>query len=244
MASVSRYNVLDDSVDEIPPDYTVVNQPHTTVDEHFQRKDCCALFADRVLFSKWYYALYVLIILTNCVLIIWLLVVLAQQRYSATAHWVFVLLDVVVNIAFLSEVGLQIASQKMDYFRHMSNLFDFLVMLLSLGTLFLYISKTNVVEEVEDLLALVLLGVRYVLQFLRLIAIIKKHKFKTAVQKEVDFNSLKAEDFHYMGGGNSSESLLSPSARYNSTNSTRSLLIQSSYVPAGSSPRASPTRTA
>jgi len=90
-------------------------------------------------------------------------------------------------------------SQKKDFFKHGSNIFDIVVMLLSLVTLLMYISRTDAAEEVEDLVALLLMGLRYGLQFLRLISIIKKHKHKLISQKEVDFNALKAEDFHFLG---------------------------------------------
>jgi len=169
----------------------------TTYDGQYL-KGKCASYADRVLFSTWYYTLYILVIMVNLTLIIWLLIMLARDNYSVTAHWIFISLDVLVNVAFMSEVSLQVISQKKEYFKHLSNLFDFVVMLLSLATLVMYVEKTDPSEEVEDLVALILIVVRYVLQFLRLISIIKKHRSKVISRKEVDFSQLKPEDFHFM----------------------------------------------
>jgi len=195
--SYNHYNFDED--DELLPEANRSSNKFTEEEDLFQRRSKCSSLADRVLFSTWYYVLYVLVILTNCVLIIWLMVTLAQHRYSPTAHWMFIFLDVLVNIAFVSEVSLQIVSQKKDFFKHGSNIFDIVVMLLSLVTLLMYISRTDEAEEVEDLVALLLMGLRYGLQFLRLISIIKKHKHKLISQKEVDFNALRAEDFHFLG---------------------------------------------
>jgi len=204
--SASPYkNILDEEDDELlPPEvhHGKYMQSGTEEDQeslYGSSRNKCSSLADRVLFSTWYYVLYVMVLLTNCLLIIWLLVMIAQDKYSHTAHWAFIFLDVLVNIAFVSEVSLQIVSQKTDYFKHASNIFDTVVMLLSLVTLLMYISKTNEAEEVEDLVALLLMGFRYGLQFLRLISIIKKHKHKVISQKGVDFNSLKPEDFHMLG---------------------------------------------
>jgi len=161
-------------------------------------KGKCAQLADRVLFSTAYFVAYIFVIISNFILIIWLLVMMWQKKFETRGHWAFIILDLFVNCAFVAEISLQITSQKKSYFEKYSNLFDFAIMLLSILSLCIYFTREGVAEQVEDLLALGLLGVRYGLQFLRLVTIIRRQRALHATRRGVDFSQLKPEDFHFI----------------------------------------------
>jgi hypothetical protein len=161
-------------------------------------KDTCGQLADRILFSTAYFVAYIFIILSNFVLIIWLLVMLAKQSIETRDHWAFITLDVIVNIAFVSEISLLIISQKKAYFSKYTNLFDFAIMALSVFSLAFYMTNHGMEYQLEDLLALGLMGIRYLLQFLRLVAMIRRHRKLQSTRKGVDFSQLRAEDFHFI----------------------------------------------
>lgn len=161
-------------------------------------KGQCGQLADRVLFSTAYFVGYIFVIISNFVLIIWLIVMMSQKKFETRGHWAFIILDLFVNCAFVAEISLQIISQKKHYFEKYSNLFDFAIMLLSILSLCVYFTREGVAEQVEDLLALGLLGIRYALQFLRLVTIIRRQRALHSTRKGVDFSQLKPEDFHFI----------------------------------------------
>jgi len=157
--------------------------------------------ADRVLFSTIYFVIYIFVILCNVILIVWLLVMMGKQQFETRGHWAFLALDFFVNFAFVTEIALQIVSQKKAYFSKCSNLFDFGIMLLSVLSLCIYFTREGVGEQLEDLLALGLMGIRYGLQFLRLAVIVRKQRALHRSRKGVDFSQLTPEDFHFIEAG-------------------------------------------
>ncbi|GAM17579.1 hypothetical protein SAMD00019534_007540 [Acytostelium subglobosum LB1] len=156
----------------------------------------CSSYADRVLFSSKYYYAYIAMIAINLILIIWLIINLIRKQTSVPNHWLFIVLDIIVNLALLLEVSLQIISQKSRYFKEWSNRFDLFVLVLSIAGLFMYLlSHASVAFEYEGIVIIFFTALRYGVQFLRLLAMIKRQKARgSAFQSRVDFAELKDTD--------------------------------------------------
>jgi hypothetical protein len=85
-------------------------------------------------------------------------------------------LEVIINLALVVEVTLKVMSLGRSYFQTRSNVFDFVVCVLSVGSLLLfYRGFARQFEKVGDLLVTMLLITRYLLQLLRLIALARKY---------------------------------------------------------------------
>ncbi|EGG19701.1 WSC domain-containing protein [Cavenderia fasciculata] len=156
----------------------------------------CSTYANRVLFSNKYYYAYIFMIFINLVLIIWLIVNLVQKSTSVPTHWLFVLLDILVNVSLFIEISLQIISQKRRYFNSWSNIFDCVVLVFSIAGLFMYLfTKKDHQFDFEGIIIIFFTALRYVVQFLRLLAMIKRQKLKSSTfNSRVDFTELKDTD--------------------------------------------------
>lgn len=98
----------------------------------------------------------------------------------------FITIEILINLSLLFEVCLRMISLRkvlksdyhlqlsQKYFRAKSNVFDLVVLILSLLSLIIYFAATGVIGEAEDITATLLVTFRYVMQFLRLALLVKK----------------------------------------------------------------------
>ncbi|KAN0041575.1 hypothetical protein ACTFIV_004119 [Dictyostelium citrinum] len=159
----------------------------------------CSTYADRVLFSNKYYYSYIVMILLNLILIIWLITNLIRKNTSVPSHWIFIVLDILVNVTLSIEIILQIISQKKKYFQTWANRFDLFVLVISICGLFLYFHSSNSDNyDYEGVVIIFLTAIRYFFQFLRLIALINRQKLKKSTfNSRVDFTELRENDIDF-----------------------------------------------
>ncbi|KAF2073978.1 hypothetical protein CYY_004723 [Polysphondylium violaceum] len=160
----------------------------------------CSSYADRVLFSNKYYYSYIFMILINLTLILWLIINLIKKNTAIPSHWLFITLDILVNITLAVEILLQVISQKKKYFQQWSNLFDLLVLVLSIAGLFMYFLASNSTKtfDFEGIFIILLTAIRYGVQFLRLLALIKRQSMKNSTfNSRIDFTELKESDLDF-----------------------------------------------
>lgn len=102
-------------------------------------------------------------------------------------NWLFLLLEVYVNLALLIEVLLRFSSQQkvfllaltltdeQDYFRFKGNWFDLFVLLCSIVAMGLLLSGNSAFDKAEESVTIFLLSVRYVIVVLRVLSLLKKY---------------------------------------------------------------------
>lgn len=145
------------------------------------------LIANRVYFSTAYSVLYVVMILLNLIMLVWLVINSTGETSSA-----FVIFEGLVTLVLGIEVAARMLTQGCKYWKRWSNWFEFTVLLLCIGTT-ITAHTTNYVsmsEEVDELLSAILMAARYVLQGLRLLALLQHRKRLAALNPSgVDFAS-------------------------------------------------------
>jgi len=152
--------------------------------------------ANRLLFSRGYSIFYLFMILLNVALILWVIIDLSVLgRFATPTHWLFITLEVLINIALLTEVTLRMLSLKSRYFLSWSNIFDLSVLVISwLGLIIFFSSSALMLGEVDDVGTLLLLILRYIVQFLRLLLMVKNQKKASSGSKSVvDFSTLSSD---------------------------------------------------
>ncbi|KYQ96670.1 hypothetical protein DLAC_03956 [Tieghemostelium lacteum] len=160
----------------------------------------CSSLADRVLFSNRYYYSYLVMISLNFILIIWLIVNLIKRNTSIPNHWLFITLDVLVNVTLAVEIILQMISLKKKYFYELSNIFDLFVLILSIAGLLMYFhsSSSGAHYDLEGIVIIFLTSIRYIVQCLRLLSLIKRQKMKSSTfNSRIDFTELKESDLDF-----------------------------------------------
>jgi len=152
--------------------------------------------ANRVLFSRAYSLMYVLMILLNVTLILWIIISASiKQRIVSPTHWLFITLEIVINAALFFEISIRLLSLGKDYFRSRSNVFDLAVLALSFIGLIVFFVSTGAVKEADDIATTLLLIFRYAIQLLRLVLLIKNQQraLKTHTSK-VDFSTIDIDN--------------------------------------------------
>ncbi|EAL64910.1 hypothetical protein DDB_G0284893 [Dictyostelium discoideum AX4] len=191
------------NLSDLPP--LSANYGHSTshfesnFDNYMVHDRQCSTYADRVLFSNKYYYSYIVMILLNLILIIWLITNLIKKNTSVPSHWIFIVLDILVNVTLSVEIILQIISQKKKYFQTWANRFDLFVLVISICGLFLYFhSSSSDNYDYEGVVIIFLTAIRYFFQFLRLIALINRQKLKKSTfNSRVDFTELRENDIDF-----------------------------------------------
>ncbi|GBG23970.1 Hypothetical Protein FCC1311_001892 [Hondaea fermentalgiana] len=135
--------------------------------------DWIYLVANRVYFSKAYSVLYVVMIVLNLIMLIWLAVKGTEQESAA-----FVLFEGLITLILGIEVVGRMLTQGRKYWKRWSNWFELIVLVLCIGTVLMAHTTNHVStsEEMDELLSTVLLVARYVLQGLRLLALLRHRK--------------------------------------------------------------------
>jgi len=157
---------------------------------------CGALsnFANRFLFSRAYSISYLVIILLNVALIAWILYDIGiRQDFSTPSHWLFLSVEIIVNLAFLFEISLRLVSLKLRYFSSVSNLFDVVVLLFSLLSILVYFTSSVYFSNINDIISIILLILRYGIQLVRLYRLIQNQRKAYTAHSVVDFSTLNSD---------------------------------------------------
>ncbi len=147
----------------------------------------------RCLFAPSCTIFYILMVFLNLLLIAW---IFWDSGYPT--HWLFIAIEVFINCVLCGEVLLRMLIQKKRFFKSKANLFDVLVSILCVASLIVYFSGPSTLEEVDDAVAVLLLILRYGVQFLRLILLIKNNREKLTsscnrANNIVDFASMMVD---------------------------------------------------
>eukprot|EP01120_Amphizonella_sp_Union-15-10_P010489 TRINITY_DN4203_c0_g1_i1.p1 TRINITY_DN4203_c0_g1~~TRINITY_DN4203_c0_g1_i1.p1 ORF type:complete len:210 (-),score=20.02 TRINITY_DN4203_c0_g1_i1:221-850(-) len=135
--------------------------------------------ANRFLFSNPYTFLLFLMIFLNLALLIWeLLILIKNQGGSYPKNYIFMTIEILVNVTLLIDIIIRIAAQQKKYCKSPANIFDIIVLFFSVGSLVIYLEGTKIVSKIEDVAAAVLLSLRYVIVLTRVILILRNHRNK------------------------------------------------------------------
>jgi len=156
-------------------------------DEEFSlqlsKSTACSNAAKRLLFSKAHYALYLLMIIANLILVVWIIVnAVIVKRFTSPSHWMFLVLEIFINIALAAEVSLMMLTLGKKYWHSRANIVDFVILMLSILSLVLYFATQgsgddNVVfQKAEGLTTTLLLVFRYGIQFIRLVFLVNHQR--------------------------------------------------------------------
>jgi len=151
-----------------------------------------------ILYSKLYGLFYIGMIVLNVALIFWLIgSAIAEKKFVPPQSNAFLALEIIVNIVLIVEILIRACSQGKKYFGSKANLFDFGIMLLCILALGIYPITALASVEYRSF-TVILMGVRYAAQLLRLVLMINNqrvtHKQQTANTAIIDLNKLDAEE--------------------------------------------------
>jgi len=106
--------------------------------------------------------------------------------------WLFLFLEVCVNLTLATEVALRVISQQKAYCYSVSNIFDCIVLVASVTAMGLFFSGEVLFKEIQEGVALVLLAFRYSIAFLRVVILVKNQGkyLKTQIGEVVDLSTV------------------------------------------------------
>ncbi|KAL1917184.1 uncharacterized protein VTP21DRAFT_4840 [Calcarisporiella thermophila] len=182
------------------------NQPYTPPHQHhrFTRSELIKNLANRIVYSR-FYVLFYLFLTVVC------LATLVLFFFEGCATPLLVTLEVFINTALCIEISLRWMAVGRRYWSSIYNLFDVLVFFACVITLALLIAgRCSKAEEVVDVIAV---GVRNVVQVVRLAVIFHRNRRNLAVRRAgVEFLSVEDDDLGEEGllawGNNPAQSLL------------------------------------
>jgi hypothetical protein len=163
---------------------------------------CCerlSVYAHRLFYSKAWTTFYIFMVITNVAAIIALITVHATGHASEAPGWLF-FIEIMVNLLLLLELSVRMIAQQMKFFQDPCNIFDFTVMVLCIVIFLIYWS--NPVPDTDAaIIGTVVLAVRYVVVFVRMIHITMQLKNRSTQMNvdDVDF-TLMAEEGDGDGG--------------------------------------------
>jgi len=170
------------------------NDPLSDLDWLQQSPSALGNAVNRLLLSKAYTFFYMIMIVFNVILVIWIMVNSTILKASRNQN-LFITIEFFLNTSLIFEVVLKIIGQKKNYFLSYSNCFDFVIMVLSWFALILYLVLPNEIIGVEGASSNTLLVLRYSVQFLRLVLMLKNQKqLMQTSQSRVDFSLAQMED--------------------------------------------------
>jgi hypothetical protein len=152
------------------------------------QQDECKLWMNRLYFSKYTKIFYVILMILCLLSILWSVIHAGKFPNQA---W-YIALEVTLSVLVLCEVLLRVYLQGCTLFwRAYSNIFDVLVMVLSIFAIVMALSYDQLLEDVEGIAAQVVMAIRLIVQYLRLILLIKnQRKAQVEVLQMIDFSKL------------------------------------------------------
>eukprot|EP01119_Soliformovum_irregulare_P019361 TRINITY_DN6106_c0_g1_i1.p2 TRINITY_DN6106_c0_g1~~TRINITY_DN6106_c0_g1_i1.p2 ORF type:complete len:185 (-),score=31.17 TRINITY_DN6106_c0_g1_i1:637-1191(-) len=151
----------------------------------FGDQDTLKTKATVLLHSPAYSFFYLIMILLNAVLVGWIIFnTSVLQNIRGEKGWIFMIVEILVNVGFILEIFLHWLSQRHLFWRSPSNLFDLAVCILSVVGITSFAFGSS----------FFLVFFRYAVQFLRLVPLIKNQQYLIAANRSrVDFSSLEEE---------------------------------------------------
>lgn len=152
------------------------------------QQDECKLWMNRLYFSKYTKIFYVILMILCFLSILWSVIHVGK---FPNEPW-YIALEVTLSVLVLCEVLLRVYLQGCTLFwRAYSNIFDVLVMVLSIFAIVMALSYDQLLEDVEGIAAQVVMAIRLIVQYLRLILLIKnQRKAQVEVLQMIDFSKL------------------------------------------------------
>lgn len=169
---------------------------------HYHNRTVSAIttIASRIMFTGWYTALYLLMCLLCLFLLVWKLVnhlcigdlpCFDEDEESD----VYAALDIATTVMLLFEVSIRILATRKTFFKSWFNLFDFVVLLASIGSFVLYVTGVRFGDSITKS---IILFVRYSIQLCRLILVFKRHRDRIRIMSlashaPVDFTAYPSD---------------------------------------------------
>ncbi|KAJ9052358.1 hypothetical protein DSO57_1009848 [Entomophthora muscae] len=145
------------------------NRRRTTITQHnMSIKEILHSYANQLLYSRSYTIFYLsLIILT---LVTMILSIVEQSKPST----MFFVLEIIINVAMILEVALRIFALGYAYWDSKSNIFDIILVVVCIITLIIVATSHSKGAKNEEVVETVILGVRNIVQVIRLCVAIRK----------------------------------------------------------------------
>ena len=141
-----------------------------------------SVYAHRLYYSKAWSIFYIFMVVTNVAAIIALITVHATGHVTEAPGWLL-FIEVMVNLLLLLELGVRMIAQQERFFQDCCNIFDFVVMIICIVMFIIYWS--NPVDKDTAIIGTIVLAVRYVIVFARMVHITMQLKSR-ATQMDVD----------------------------------------------------------
>jgi len=150
------------------------------------------LVGNRLYYSTAYKFLYFSMILLNIAILIYL--VLDPNSDAQTP--LFFCFEILITALLAIEIGIKLLAQNRSYWSRPSNWFDFCVLVLCVASLILFSQvQFSEAEHVDELMATVLLAIRYAAQALRLVVLLKHKKRLIELTAGIGRNTVDDIDF-------------------------------------------------
>jgi len=132
----------------------------------------------------------VAIIIVNIALLLWELISIVEGGFPTNPG--FIVLEVLVNFALLSEVLLRLVAMHRRFCQYWGNVFDVFVLILSLLAMVLYFTGESLFKDIEEGFSLILLSCRYVIALLRVAILVKNQGsyLTTSASQRIDFSKV------------------------------------------------------
>ncbi|ORX90908.1 hypothetical protein K493DRAFT_229323 [Basidiobolus meristosporus CBS 931.73] len=134
------------------------------------RRDLFRNLANRIVYSKFYTFLYILLAVLSLISVV--LVLFRNHRISPGLE--FFVLEIIINLAMLFEVIIRMVALGKTYWKSLFNILDVVLMMFCLATLILLFLGCSPFNEKEELVDTVFLVIRNIAQFWRLLTTVQK----------------------------------------------------------------------
>ncbi|OQS06051.1 hypothetical protein THRCLA_01885 [Thraustotheca clavata] len=152
--------------------------------------------ASRLYFSAFYRVVYLLMIATSIVCVLWTML----NHWHTPNSSLFISLEIMLCCMLVIEVLIRMLALKRKYWLKWSNLFDVMATVLSVVSITLYFKQESVVEELEEVAADFVMLLRNAVQYARLAVFLKNRKVLLPKNEAttIDFDDLDEEEHQIM----------------------------------------------
>ncbi|KAG0299165.1 hypothetical protein BGZ98_010294 [Dissophora globulifera] len=150
------------------------------------RREIFQNLANRILYSKFYMVLYVVMAFLS----IWSIFLSFHQGCSSSS--LFIILESIINGTMIAEVAVRLTALGKSYWRSTSNILDIVLVMFCFITLILVLQGCGSGHEAEEVLDTLLLILRNAVQCWRLYTMIKKNSLIANPRvAAIDFSSVQ-----------------------------------------------------
>lgn len=151
----------------------------------------CTQFANMILYSRFYIAMFFVMIMINLFIIVWDL----KSPTGYPMEWWFILLETIVSSAIIFEVVIRMISQGKRYWLNLWNIFDVVVSFLCIVALSSYLLGPSHILELNQMVVTCLIIFRSCLQFCRLFFILKQQRqLLDQRRNRIDFSQVDIQE--------------------------------------------------